>query len=503
MRLNTILSCRTGPPEDLTRFVLCLILAYPMALVLSIALPAPVIAKGEKDGAASSDRNGFIVTLRHLYSGLGGTWLAYEFMGSGTVHLLASSAAVYLAVALVPRRRAHWAAAAVAMTYMIVVHAYCQFNGYLKYMLDSSGPQMMLTIKLVTFGFDYRDGDPEPGERLSEHQRRMRLKTSPGPLAFFGYTMCFCGSLSGPAVNMSEYLAWINGSLFSDAPGSAQPILGAILPGLQRTCQAVMCAALYHLSTIYVPLSFVYAAEFRTRSMAVRVLYVWAACGLTRLGYYFAFKLSEGSCVWAGLGYSRWDAHAGTAVWTRAENVRIMEIELAQNVHGVTANWNIRTSDWLKNYVARRVPKQWSVLLTTLASAIWHGFYPGYYLSFLTLFMLVTVARAARRRIRPWFIRYEATDVKTADGQTVYRETFIRPAKDIYDIVTTVATSAMINYGFLAFKLMGWQRSVFAWSSVNYWGHAACAAAYVALRLPLPCWKSPPRAIERRKRKKE
>jgi len=51
----------------------------------------------------------------------------------------------------------------------------------------------------------------------------------------------------------------------------------------------------------------------------------------------------------------------------------------------VIDNWNINTASWLKNSVYIRTvknggkPGPFSVIATYTVSAIWHGFYGGYY----------------------------------------------------------------------------------------------------------------------------
>lgn len=40
-----------------------------------------------------------------------------------------------------------------------------------------------------------------------------------------------------------------------------------------------------------------------------------------------------------------------------------------------------------------RVPKKYGTILTFALSAVWHGFYPGYYLTFATGALMVTSAR--------------------------------------------------------------------------------------------------------------
>lgn len=51
------------------------------------------------------------------------------------------------------------------------------------------------------------------------------------------------------------------------------------------------------------------------------------------------------------------------------------------------------TNRWLRNIVYERVPKKYGTILTFGLSALWHGFYPGYYLTFASGALIVMAAR--------------------------------------------------------------------------------------------------------------
>lgn len=56
-------------------------------------------------------------------------------------------------------------------------------------------------------------------------------------------------------------------------------------------------------------------------------------------------------------------------------------------------NWNIGTNRWLREIIYERVSKRHGTLLTFCLSALWHGFYPGYYVTFASGAVLVMAAR--------------------------------------------------------------------------------------------------------------
>lgn len=46
--------------------------------------------------------------------------------------------------------------------------------------------------------------------------------------------------------------------------------------------------------------------------------------------------------------------------------------------------WNIATSNWLRRCVYERVPSSIATFSSFAMSAVWHGFYPGYYMTFIS-----------------------------------------------------------------------------------------------------------------------
>lgn len=70
--------------------------------------------------------------------------------------------------------------------------------------------------------------------------------------------------------------------------------------------------------------------------------------------------------------------------------MRVWDIEFSYKVNDFLGAWNISVHMWLKYYVYLRLIKRDKkgiqlvpIISTFIVSAIWHGFYPGYYLFFL------------------------------------------------------------------------------------------------------------------------
>lgn len=125
-----------------------------------------------------------------------------------------------------------------------------------------------------------------------------------------------------------------------------------------------------------------------------------------RLKFYGVWTLTEGACILSGLGYKGVDPKTGRVNWNRLQNVNPLGVELAQNSRAFLENWNLNTNKWLRNYVYLRVtpkgkkPGFRASLATFATSAFWHGFYPGYYLSFILAAFIQTVAKSGLHTYR-------------------------------------------------------------------------------------------------------
>nr|CAI5819221.1 unnamed protein product [Callosobruchus analis] len=79
--------------------------------------------------------------------------------------------------------------------------------------------------------------------------------------------------------------------------------------------------------------------------------------------------------------------------------------------------------------------EKYATVLTYVVSAAWHGFYPGYYLTFLSGAIFTFTARVVRRHIRNYFMES-------------------KEAKLLYDITTFAVTHFVLAYITFPFVLL-------------------------------------------------
>lgn len=254
--------------------------------------------------------------------------------------------------------------------------------------MDFTGPQMVLTIKVTSLAMSLTDGARRKAGAVLAHARwdEKALDDLPSPLEFFGYVFFFPCFLAGPVFEMSDYLAFIDGSAFAGEtdkdgrPPTVSP--SSLLPTAKKVGVALACGAVFQVCGTF-PQSFYFASEFAQRPLVWRLGYAYVAQQAVKFKYYFAWLLAEGSCIASGLSYNGRDPAdptGQTIAWNRMVNVRPLAVETADSFKVAVENWNVAIATWLKWSVYHRIvptttrtPPFWAVLTTNMFSALWHG----------------------------------------------------------------------------------------------------------------------------------
>lgn len=275
--------------------------------------------------------------------------------------------------------------------------------------IDITGAQMVLVMKLSAFCWNVHDGRL-PQDQLSDPQKYAAITAFPSILDYAGYVLFFPGLFGGPAFDYVAYRRWIDTTLFEVPPGTdpskAPPtrkkrkIPRSGTPAMKKaTIGLVWIFVFLQLGSIYNQ-DAVLDSSFMEYSFARRVWTLYALGFTARTKYYGVWSLAEGACILSGMGYNGFDGKTGKVFWNRLENIDAWKLETAQNSHGYLGSWNKNTNHWLRNYVYLRVtpkgkkPGFRASLATFTTSAFWHGFYPGYYLSFVLGSFVQTVAKS-------------------------------------------------------------------------------------------------------------
>ncbi|XP_064652165.1 lysophospholipid acyltransferase 2-like [Lineus longissimus] len=309
-----------------------------------------------------------------------------------------------------------------SILYLSVMHIERQIFDYGVWQLDVTGPLMISTQKLTTLAFSIHDGMIKDKSKYTEEQKKRSISSPPSALEFFSYLFYFHGVIIGPFCFYDEYVEFVEGRQFDRALKEKDVKQKDFKePTPVKAVMYKLMVAMINL-TIWFTLAQWYPkkqnadADFiADNGFIIRFIFLLFSVFFSRAKYYFAWSLGEAISNSAGIGFNGFDKN-GDAKWDLVKNVDIYELETATSFRTLIANWNIQTTNWLGYCVYTRAP-YWRTFLTYGLSAVWHGFYPGYYLSFIGGAMFTTAARNVRRTVRPYFVtsklKHQCYDVAT------------------------------------------------------------------------------------------
>uniref|UniRef100_A0A8C5EA46 Membrane bound O-acyltransferase domain containing 2a n=1 Tax=Gouania willdenowi TaxID=441366 RepID=A0A8C5EA46_GOUWI len=314
---------------------------------------------------------------------------------------------------------------------------------YGMYSADFTGPMMVITQKITSLAFEIHDGMTKR-EGLTPSQKYLAISRMPSLLEYLSYNCNFMGILAGPTCSYNDYMAFIEGTGYrprhqENANGKENGKYRQSEPSpkkdvISKLCTCAVSLGIYLSLCKLLPVDQSIDDEFvRNTPFPLQIVYLYVAMLALRPKYYFVWTLADAINNAAGFGFNGYNKD-GSPRWDLISNLRILDIEFATSFKLFLDNWNIQTAQWLKRVCYERCPIN-PTAATFLLSAMWHGVYPGYYLTFVTGIGMTMAARAIRHNIRPHFL---VSDVH----------------KRVYDVITWAATQVAISYTVVPFVLL-------------------------------------------------
>lgn len=476
-----------GASTDEIKMVFLFLISYPLAGILKRLPDSKPWTKNVYIIAISGF---FLVGLFDLWSGL--VLIAFDAVGT------------YLIAKYVQGPYMPWVGFIFLMGHMSVSHIYRQMANSPS-SVDITGAQMVMVMKLSAFCWNVWDGKQDPKE-LNDDQKDRMLTSLPPVLDYAGFVAFFPSLMIGPAFDYVDYHRWLNTSMFDLPPGtdpmkapptrkrrkiprSATPALIKMVKGLLWLVAFLQCSAYFTSEAVL-------GDEMLAHNLAWRIFYLHMLSFVTRMKYYAAWSLTDGACTLSGIGYKGLDPKTGKPNWDRLVNIKPAGVEFAQNSHAYLGNWNCNTNHWLRNYMYLRVtpkgkkPGFRASLATFVTSAFWHGFYPGYYLTFVLASFIQNVAKSTSLPPRGLM---SITDM-TTDSRRLLRPFFLSPdgkplpRKRYYDIFTWLVTQLTFSFTTAPFILLTIHDSMLAWSRVYFYCPIGVALCSFFLASPGKAW---------------
>ncbi|TTF11767.1 Membrane-bound O-acyltransferase domain-containing protein 2 [Bagarius yarrelli] len=382
--------------------------------------------------------------VRHVVATLLGFYFALFCFGWYALHFLVQSGITYGIMILAGVEHMHKYCLVFALAYL----SFCQITrvyvfDYGMYSADFTGPMMVITQKITSMAFEIHDGMARKEEQLNQSQKLFAIRRMPSLLEYFSYNCNFMGILAGPTCSYNDYIAFIEGKPFRHREQESN---GGLLGKTRLTDPSPNMVVVRKLATCFISLLVflsvckVFPVErnidddfIANTPFYAQVVYLYLSMLTTRPKYYFVWTLADAINNAAGFGFNGYDSD-GVPRWDLISNLRIQNIEFATSFKVFLDNWNIQTAHWLKRVCYERCPYN-PTAATFLLSAMWHGAYPGYYLTFLTGIVITLAARAVRHNVRPYFLHSPTH-------------------KQLYDVITWASTQIAICYTVVPFVLL-------------------------------------------------
>lgn len=444
------LSSLPPPLLEVVKLAFLLTSSYPLAWILT-----RFILVGHSPSSPSSPTTTNKTTNKtayaHAFSIIASSLafgLCFGFVG--VAHLILSSWIVYFLLSILPLKdvRTPWIVFVVALFHLVANHTWRQFHSFGDRSFDHTAPQMVLVMKLSSLAWQlYDDLNNPPTPLLQEQQQQQqpaKLTRLPSFLEFNGFCFFIGGFLAGPAIDYKSYIHFIN----THDPNSTKTRHHHTHAHRKwrkrnlvwRIVFAVVFVALHTWSSDKFTYKLALTQEFASLPLWRKWIFFCLSGFLGRSKYYAAWLLSEGVFVFLDIPSMR--------------QVHIPNIELATNFRGVIANWNMRTAWWLKYTIYMRMPTYSSglkVLATFTTSALWHGLYPGYFLTFISGALSTTSAKILRKTLRPLVVQSPILFIHR-----------------LYDVLGFILTQTVLNYIVGPFMLLSYTESIQFWFASGF-----------------------------------
>ncbi|KHN80848.1 Membrane-bound O-acyltransferase domain-containing protein 2 [Toxocara canis] len=327
--------------------------------------------------------------------------------------------------------------------------------------------------------FSLHDGRVKKVEELNEIQRREALSSVPPMLDYLSYIFHFQTVLTGPLCFYTDYMKWIDGTNAIGKNGTVEKQWRAVVSKLLQV--SVFALLVVSFGTQCYP-EMVAEPKYLTWGSFAWCALFFVVIFLQRTQYYFAWILADAICNVSGLGFNGYDAN-GRARWDLVSNVDVIRVETRVNIANpgpATASaitdplrhrpLQIRgdighlRSDVVRGNCYRR---RFRIVATYMLSAVWHGFFLGYYITFLTGALFTVASRTIRRCVRHHF-----------QGSLLMRR--------LYDVITFTTTKVALAYATFPFVTLHLNPGLFIYRKLYFSLHILALMAIFVLPIILP-----------------
>uniref|UniRef100_A0A1B6GW33 Uncharacterized protein n=1 Tax=Cuerna arida TaxID=1464854 RepID=A0A1B6GW33_9HEMI len=392
--------------------------------------------------------------VRHGFCLVVGVVMGYFAFGRQVVHLAGLPTLCYLVICTQNPQTMQRLVLVISMFYLSCIHIHRQMYDYGSLSLDVTGPLMVIVQKVTSLACSLNDGLTYKKEDLSANQRYYAVSKIPSVLEYFAYIFQFHVLMAGPLVFYKDYIEFVNGhNILKHSSGIDNHIDSNLrssrlmlepspkLVVIKKIASSVLFAFIFVSFISSFPISKIKDDDFvEKRTMFSQLCYLSIATLLVRFKFYHAWLLADAICNLSGLGFQGY-APDGSSRWDLVSNVDVIQFEFGSSLRESIEHWNKGTNVWLRMLVYDRY-KRYPTVLTYAVSSFWHGFYPGYYLTFAGGALFTFASRSVRHSIIRDFFQGTPT------------------LRSLYNILSMVTTRIIVTYITFSFVLLEFWPSI-------------------------------------------
>ena len=342
--------------------------------------------------------------LRLIYSLVLGLFFQYSIYKLNTIHIFVTAIFTYLFMKYYGRKYSAFYVLIGSLLYLSILHIKRMFEPDGWRVDDPTTIYMMSICKFSSLAFSYEDGMKKKEEIISSHHKEYRIVERPSLLEVLSFIYFYPTSIIGPSI---EYKDFINFMAETDCYSRLNENINYILTqGTLYFLGSFVCMAFYAITAVKLPVSKVVEEDFGKHNIFYVLTYIYCCIPGVRAKFYSGWVLSYAIVIYSGAAYTekKDEKNEGKIIksFDKGSYGSIVTCEWGINPKQSIIDWNQTTHLWLKYNVFTRAidierkpfkdNRALSSFLTFISSAIWHGFYLTYYLTFLLLYFYQTSA---------------------------------------------------------------------------------------------------------------
>ena len=339
-------------------------------------------------------------TSRLLYSLIIGFILQYSIYGINTFHTVFGTIISYYFVKFNKRRISAFyilIASMAHLSYLNIARMIVDYGGWA--IDDISTIYLVAVAKYSSFAFCYEDGGKDINTMVNKHHKEKRIVEMPSFLEYASYIYFYPTTIIGPFIEYKDFINFIDKK--ECYQNLTSKLFYIISQGFQKLFISIFFIIIFSIYGGKYPMALVGTAQLREiyPEWWKRILYMYACGPIGRSKYYIAWALTYSSLIFSGMAYGETvDENNKDIVIPNVDKGSYGSIiynEFGPNPRYKMIYWNNSIHIWLKYNVYTRVlgssgrfknNKIIASFITYVFSALWHGFYPSYYVSFLLMY---------------------------------------------------------------------------------------------------------------------